>query len=158
MRSICSSVGVGAWESVAFDISSRLAQPALRLDARLQLFLTPLAEACWRRRLRSPKFGCVESLVVGFPHIEVGLSHRLGHSALDQSGFESFAGDLLQAHRFTQHLSHDRCRVVVRKVLRTEDWDTPDSAPRLIKQQFGRSRRNAAGADAGLLEIARSRH
>src|ERR1700730_13155835 len=83
IRSICSSVGAGAWASVALDIDSPVAQPASRHDARLQLFFAPLPEARGGRRLRCSGFGGVEPVVVGDPHVEVGLGHRLGHAALE---------------------------------------------------------------------------
>src|SRR2546426_1769653 len=45
--------------------------------AWFEKLLTPLAKGCRRAGIRSPGFGCIESLVIGAPHVENALGHRL---------------------------------------------------------------------------------
>src|SRR6516162_2848488 len=44
--------------------------PGLSQGAWFEHLFTPLAERCGRARLRSSRFGGIESLVIGTPHVE----------------------------------------------------------------------------------------
>src|SRR5439155_17656512 len=70
-------------------------------DEGLEHFLTPSAEG-GRRGLGCARLGGVEAAVVGDPHVEGGLGHGLGHSALEQPGLVGLEGDLLEAHRLAE--------------------------------------------------------
>ena len=49
----------------------------VRQYAWFEKLLTPLAKGCRRAGIRSPGFGSIESLIIGAPHVEGTLGHRL---------------------------------------------------------------------------------
>src|SRR3989449_2160747 len=123
-------------------------------DGRTQHVLAPLAEAGGGGGLWGARLGGVEPLVVGDPHVEVALGHGLGHAAREQPGLEGLARNLLETHRFAQHLGHDLRHVVIGEVLRAEHRATGDSAPGVIEQQTGSDSGDVAGGAAWLLEVS----
>ena len=96
-------------------------------------------------------------MVLGDEHVQIALSHGVGHAAAHEPSLESLVRDPLETHGCPKKVRENCRHVVVGEVLRAQQGTAGDARPGFVEQQLGGGAGYVPGGDAGELAIAGDR-